>query len=296
MNIPPYGDTYRKVMQPFANLRVTAKYTPEMRVWVSAGGYWNYTSSGMTYVEYNGGNSPEISAPATGSKWVVVTINSSGMVGILDGTPASSNPSLPTIPRGQVPLAAIYVQSTTVKITNDMIFDIRPTGFDVIPKSHIDLENVTVAGCHPIAAITDLETQLSRLAPIESVVSALATKADIEGTLETTFTLNKDQTGSPSSNCSFEVERGALDNVRIRWNESSDQWEYTDDGSTYVAFNSLFVNDGTSTINIKLYEQDDQPTLTADGEACFWKDTDDSDKIYLVFRRADSDYVKVQLT
>lgn len=45
--------------------------------------------------------------------------------------------------------------------------------------------------------------------------------------------LNNNQTGSPSQNAGIEVERGSSDNVSIRWNETNDSWELTEDGSTY---------------------------------------------------------------
>jgi hypothetical protein len=46
--------------------------------------------------------------------------------------------------------------------------------------------------------------------------------------------LNSDVTGTPSLNASFEVERGSSTNTAIRWNETTDQWEQTRDGSSYV--------------------------------------------------------------
>ena len=45
--------------------------------------------------------------------------------------------------------------------------------------------------------------------------------------------LNNGVTGSPTINAGIEVERGTSPNVAIRWNETSDKWEFTDDGSTY---------------------------------------------------------------
>lgn len=45
--------------------------------------------------------------------------------------------------------------------------------------------------------------------------------------------LNNNVTGSPSENAGIEVERGTADNVSIRWNESTDRWQFTNDGSTY---------------------------------------------------------------
>jgi hypothetical protein len=45
--------------------------------------------------------------------------------------------------------------------------------------------------------------------------------------------LNSGVTGSPTVNAGIEVERGTSANVDLRWNESTDKWEFTNDGSTY---------------------------------------------------------------
>lgn len=47
---------------------------------------------------------------------------------------------------------------------------------------------------------------------------------------------------------------------------------------------------------IKVYSQDAEPTLGADNYMCIWKDTNDSNRIYLLFRRGNADHVKVELT
>ena len=46
--------------------------------------------------------------------------------------------------------------------------------------------------------------------------------------------LNSGITGSPTLNSGIEVERGTSDNVSLRWNETSDKWEITEDGSAYL--------------------------------------------------------------
>lgn len=46
--------------------------------------------------------------------------------------------------------------------------------------------------------------------------------------------LNSGVTGSPSLNAGLEVERGDSTNVAIRWNESTDKWEFTVDGTNYT--------------------------------------------------------------
>ena len=47
------------------------------------------------------------------------------------------------------------------------------------------------------------------------------------------ITLNSDVTGTPSQNAGVAVERGTSSNVDIRWNETTDKWQFTNDGATY---------------------------------------------------------------
>ena len=45
--------------------------------------------------------------------------------------------------------------------------------------------------------------------------------------------LNNDVTGAPTENAGIEVERGTSTNTSVRWNETSDRWEFTNNGSAY---------------------------------------------------------------
>lgn len=45
--------------------------------------------------------------------------------------------------------------------------------------------------------------------------------------------LNTDATGTPSQNAGIEVERGTATNTALRWNESTDRWQFTNNGTTY---------------------------------------------------------------
>lgn len=45
--------------------------------------------------------------------------------------------------------------------------------------------------------------------------------------------LNAGETGVPSANAGFEIERGTSTNVTLRWNEVSDKWEVTRNGTDY---------------------------------------------------------------
>ena len=46
--------------------------------------------------------------------------------------------------------------------------------------------------------------------------------------------LNNNEAGTPSENAGIEVERGTSTNVSIRWNETTDKWQFTNDGITYT--------------------------------------------------------------
>ena len=53
------------------------------------------------------------------------------------------------------------------------------------------------------------------------------------------ITLNSNETGTPSENAGIEVERGTSTNVALRWNETSDIWEITKDGSNYYEIQTV---------------------------------------------------------
>ena len=58
--------------------------------------------------------------------------------------------------------------------------------------------------------------------------------------------LNSDETGTPSQNAGIEIERGTSTNVAFRWNETSDVWQFTNDGTTYNNLGTAdIVNDTT---------------------------------------------------
>jgi hypothetical protein len=48
------------------------------------------------------------------------------------------------------------------------------------------------------------------------------------------ITLASGQTGAPSLDAGFEIERGSSANVALKWNETTDKWQLTEDGTSYV--------------------------------------------------------------
>ena len=88
--------------------------------------------------------------------------------------------------------------------------------------------------------------------------------------------INNNATGSPTENAGIEVERGTSANVLIRWNETSDKWEFTNDGSTYSILGT-----GGATVS------DTAPASPITGD--FWFESD-TGKTFIYY---DSQWVEV---
>lgn len=97
------------------------------------------------------------------------------------------------------------------------------------------------------------------------------------------ITLNSNEAGTPSQNSGIEVERGTSDNVSLRWNETTDKWQLTEDGSAYEEIqtiqNSTYstsIGDGSATaiavthslgtqdVIVQLYDTSSLDTVYAD--------------------------------
>ena len=95
-------------------------------------------------------------------------------------------------------------------------------------------------------------------------VSGTTTTINTENLLieDNIITLNSNVTSSPTQNAGIEVERGTSDNVQIRWNESIDKWQFTNDGTIYKDLGS-----GGVTVS------DTIPSSPAQGDMWYESDT-----------------------
>jgi len=59
--------------------------------------------------------------------------------------------------------------------------------------------------------------------------------------------LNSNVTGTPAANGGIEVERGDAANVSVLWNETSDNWTLTNDGTNFHSVVRKFAADITTT-------------------------------------------------
>jgi len=232
VNRPPRGDIFRRNNVHLEMFMVTAQYAPNLTLRIKEGSTW----INGKFVEYIGGNTLPLTVPVGGAKWVLISININGVVQITDGV-VSLNPNTPPeLGNDQMPLAMVFMEPTTVFISNDMIYDVRPVMDSYIIKDHNQLNERDAINSHPMSAITGLEdTLLDRVTELE-LSEAVADLARNDGTTASEFTFNMDFTGTPSTDMIIWVNRGNLMNVGIRWNETMDRFEYTNDG---IQWNSL---------------------------------------------------------
>ncbi|MBT8439274.1 MAG: hypothetical protein KJO91_06065, partial [Gammaproteobacteria bacterium] len=212
ISVPPKGDSDKRIGANFSPLQVKAQDAPDMTVQIREGSFW--TALGE-HREYPGGNTPTISAPASDAKWVVVAMNNDGLIQLFDGTP-SGNPELPALPENVLALAGLFVGDTTTAITDAMVFDIRPL-WQMAPEN-----------------IPNLQGELNSRPTITDVNALLAAKADLNGTSDASFILNKDHVGVPGPDSELIIERGSQPNVSIAWRETTNRWEFTNDGVTWA--------------------------------------------------------------
>ena len=113
---------------------------------------------------------------------------------------------------------ASLVAGTGVTITNNSGETATPTisiGQEVGTSASVTFANLTLSG--------------------DLVVSGITTSINTETLTidDNIIVLNNNATGAPSQNAGIEIERGSSTNVVLRWDESSDKWQITNDGSTY---------------------------------------------------------------
>jgi hypothetical protein len=130
---------------------------------------------------------------------------------------------------------------------------------------------VTASGA--ISTVTDVRTWA--LAGTGGGGGGHTQNTDI-GTTSSTFTLNNDAAGVPTTDCQLEVERGDEDNVAIRWNEATDKWQYTNDGANWYDIGSAAIDLGAQELTKYVPIDDPQEVWTEIGRGVSidWEDLD----------------------
>jgi cytoskeletal protein CcmA (bactofilin family) len=110
-------------------------------------------------------------------------------------------------------------------------------GQDVSTTADVQFNDVQVDGTLTSDDITSTNISVAGNATITGNLTVQGTTTSIDSNTvnigDNIIVLNSDETGAPSQNAGIEIERGTSTNTLVRWNETSDIWEFTNDGSTY---------------------------------------------------------------
>ena len=127
---------------------------------------------------------------------------------------------------------AAVTNGSTSLVTGDHVFDYADPKFARKDQAEIFSNNVTVQGDLTVSGTT---------------TTVNSTDLNIGDNI---ITLNSDHTGSATQNAGIEINRGSDSNVALRWNESTNKWEITEDGSAYSNISTVAQTSDLSDVNI----------------------------------------------
>jgi len=209
---------------------------------VSAGSYGSTTAI------------PVLAIDAQGRVTGASTVDVAAGFTLSDGssTAAIDNGNTLTVTGGTGVTSTVSGDAVTLAIgqavgtTDDVQFnDVQVDG--TLTSDDITSTNISVAGN---ATITGNLTVQGTTTTVNSNTVAIG---------DNILVLNSDEAGTPSQNAGLEVERGTATNVLVRWNETTDRWQFTNDGSTYYnipasteydLYTSFSVTDGSTSTAI----------------------------------------------
>lgn len=121
----------------------------------------------------------------------------------------------------------------TVTVTNDGVTSLSGTTNEVTVDTSTG--SVTVGLPDDVTIGNNLTVSNDLTVTGDLTVSGTTTTVNTEtiNLADNIITLNSNEAGTPSQNGGIEIERGTSDNVEFRWNETSDVWEATTDGTNY---------------------------------------------------------------
>ena len=111
----------------------------------------------------------------------------------------------------------------------------------LVAGTGVTLTNNSGEGATPTIAIGQAVGTGSNVTFNDLIVSGNLTVSGTTTTVNTSeilledniITLNSGEIGTPSANAGIEIERGTSANAVLRWDESTDKWQTTNDGTNY---------------------------------------------------------------
>ena len=109
-------------------------------------------------------------------------------------------------------------------------------GQAVATTSNVTFNNVAVDGTLTSDDITASTMTASGHVVVQGNLTVNGTTTTVNSNTvaigDSIMTLNNDETGTPSENAGFEIERGTSTNVSLLWNEGTDYWQINDGSTT----------------------------------------------------------------
>lgn len=135
--------------------------------------------------------------------------------------------STPTITQGQIAIdprtGVLYYKNNSGVLVNTSLNWSQPTDSLIQTEDSVNINsNLIISGNLTVNGTTvTVNTETVVVEDNIMVLNVDATKANIAN----------------DKNSGIEIERGSLTNVQLRWNESVDKWQFTNDGTNYININ-----------------------------------------------------------
>jgi hypothetical protein len=199
----------------------TTDTTSFVGLWESASGSLGPKTDAA--ITYNAGTgmltATGVTAALTGNATTATTLQTARTI---NGVSFNGGANITTLTAG----TGVAVSGTAVSI-----------GQAVATTSNVTFNNVTVDGTLTSDDITAATMTASGHVVVQGNLTVNGTTTTVNSNTvaigDAILELNSDETGTPSANAGIEIERGTSTNVAVLWNETTDYWQLTEDGSSY---------------------------------------------------------------
>ena len=119
----------------------------------------------------------------------------------------------------------------TITVSRSLSLDTGSNHFNNGVKTKLDAEEVLSGSSHPGDQTFDDNVIITGNLTVSGTTTSVNSNTVNIG--DNIIVLNSDESGTPSQDGGIEIERGTSTNVRFQFKESTDRWQFTNDGSTY---------------------------------------------------------------
>ena len=155
---------------------------------------------------------------------------------------------------------SLSTAATTINFTGAKVTASGTGATKTVDVATPTLTDVTTAGSSTTNNITVNDLNVDGNLTVSGTTTTIDTAT--LNVADNLITLNSNYSGgSPTTNGGIEVERGTAANVALRWNEGTDKWQFTNDGSSYSDIGS---GSGSGTTNLGVTANGTSLTVTSD--------------------------------